>query len=92
MWRSEIHEQPAQKRSDYYVLCSDGLSDMIEDEDIHLTISTFSANLDTVAKQLIQLSNDNNGGRDNVSVIMAHVEEPFLAHRRIFDKILGWFG
>jgi len=86
----EIHEQPVQK-SDYYVLCSDGLSDMIEDEDIHLTISTFSANLDTVAKQLIQLSNDN-GGRDNVSVIMAHVAEPFPAHRRIFDKILGWFG
>jgi len=67
----EIHEQPVQK-SDYYVLCSDGLSDMIEDEDIQLTISTFSANLDTVAKQLIQLSNDN-GGRDNISVIMAHV-------------------
>ena len=86
----EIHEEPVQK-SDYYVLCSDGLSDMIEDEDIHLTISTFSANLDTVAKQLIQLSNDN-GGRDNVSVIMAHVAEPFPAHRRIFDKILGWFG
>jgi len=86
----EIHEQPVQK-SDYYVLCSDGLSDMIEDEDIHLTISTFSANLDTVAKQLIQLSNDN-GGRDNVSVIMAQVIEPFPAHRRIFDKILGWFG
>ena len=86
----EIHEEPVQK-SDYYVLCSDGLSDMIEDEDIHLTISTFNANLDTVAKQLIQLSNDN-GGRDNVSVIMAHVEEPFPAKRRIFDKILGWFG
>jgi hypothetical protein len=25
-------------------------------------------------------------------VIMAHVQEPFPAHRRIFDKILGWFG
>jgi protein phosphatase len=86
----EVHEEPVQK-SDYYVLCSDGLSDMIEDEDIHLTISTFSANLETVAKQLIQLSNDN-GGRDNVSVIMTHVMEPFPAQRRIFDKILGWFG
>jgi protein phosphatase len=64
---------------------------MIEDEDIHLTISTFSANLDTVAKQLIQLSNDN-GGRDNISVIMAHVVEPFPARRSIFDRILGWFG
>ena len=86
----EINEHQVQK-SDYYVLCSDGLSDMIEDEDIHLTISTFNANLDTVAKQLIQLSNDN-GGRDNVSVIMAHIVEPFPAQRRIFDKILGWFG
>ena len=86
----EISEQPVQK-SDYYVLCSDGLSDMIEDEDIHLTISTFSANLDTVAKQLIQLSNDN-GGRDNISVIMAHIVEPFPARRSIFDRILGWFG
>ena len=86
----EINEQPVHK-SDYYVLCSDGLSDMIEDEDIHLTISTFSANLDRVAKQLIQLSNDN-GGRDNISVIMTHIVEPFPARRRIFDKILGWFG
>jgi protein phosphatase len=86
----EINEQGVQ-RSDYYVLCSDGLSDMIEDEDIHLTISTFSANLDTIAKQLIQQSNDN-GGRDNISVIMAHIVEPFPARRRIFDKILGWFG
>jgi len=86
----EIHEQVVQK-SDYYVLCSDGLSDMIEDEDIHLTISTFNANLDTVARQLIQLSNDN-GGRDNVSVIMTHVTELFPAQRRMFDKILGWFS
>jgi serine/threonine protein phosphatase PrpC len=86
----EINEQPVHK-SDYYVLCSDGLSDMIEDEDIHLTISTFSANLDTVAKQLIKQSNDN-GGRDNISVIMTHIVEPFPARRRIFDKILGWFG
>ena len=86
----ELQESPVQK-GDVYVLCSDGLSDMVEDDDIHLTISTFSANLDTVAKQLIQLSNDN-GGRDNVSVIMAHVAEPFPAHKRIFDKILGWFG
>jgi protein phosphatase len=86
----EVQEVPIQK-GDFYVLCSDGLSDMVEDDDIHLTISTFSANLDTVAKQLIQLSNDN-GGRDNVSVVMAHVVDMFPAHKGIFDKILGWFG
>jgi PPM family protein phosphatase len=86
----EIQEVPVSK-GEVFVLCSDGLSDMVEDEDIHLTINTFSANLDTVAKQLIQLANDN-GGRDNVSVVMAHVLDPFPARTKIFDKILGWFG
>ncbi len=86
----EIQEVPAQK-GEVYVLCSDGLSDMIEDEDIHLTINTFGDNLDTVARQLIQLANDN-GGRDNISVLMAHVLDAFPARARIFDRILGWFG
>jgi serine/threonine protein phosphatase PrpC len=86
----EIQEVPVNK-GEVFVLCSDGLSDMVEDEDIHLTINTFSANLDTVAKQLIQLANDN-GGRDNVSVIMAHIVDAFPARTKIFDKILGWFG
>ena len=86
----EIQEVPVSK-GEVFVLCSDGLSDMVEDEDIHLTINTFSANLDTIAKQLIQLANDN-GGRDNVSVVMAHIMDAFPARPRIFDKILGWFG
>ena len=86
----EIQEVPTQK-GDFYVLCSDGLSDMVEDDDIHLTISTFGANLETVAKQLIQLANDN-GGRDNVSVVMAHVVENFPANKGVLDRILGWLG
>jgi PPM family protein phosphatase len=86
----EVQEVPVHK-GDFYILCSDGLSDMVEDDDIHLTISTFGDNLDTVAKQLIQLSNDN-GGRDNISVVMAHVLEAFPANKGIFDKILGWLG
>jgi serine/threonine protein phosphatase PrpC len=84
-------QEVAVHKGDVYAICSDGLSDMVEDDDIHLTISTFSANLDTVAKQLIQLANDN-GGRDNVSIVMAQVVDPFPAHKGIFDKILGWFG
>jgi PPM family protein phosphatase len=86
----EIQEVPVE-RGDFYVLCSDGLSDMVEDDDIHLTISTFGDNLATVAKQLIQLSNDN-GGRDNISVVMAHVLEAFPASRGILGKIRGWLG
>ena len=89
---AELRPQPVHHvAGDAFILCSDGLSDMVEDEDIHLTINTFSANLDTVAKQLIQLANDN-GGRDNVSVVMAHIMDAFPARTKIFDKILGWFG
>jgi len=86
----EVQEQPVDK-GDIYILCSDGLSDMVEDEDIRLTISTFGANLDTVAKQLIQLANEN-GGRDNVSVVLAQAQEAFPASRGVMDKLLGWFS
>jgi PPM family protein phosphatase len=86
----EVQEQPVDK-GDIFILCSDGLSDMVEDEDIRLTISTFGANLDTVAKQLIQLANEN-GGRDNVSVVLAQAVEPFPASRGVMDKLLGWFS
>lgn len=86
----EIHEYPVNK-GDYYLLCSDGLSDMVEDEDIHLTISTFGANLETIAKQLIQLSNDN-GGRDNISIVLAHVTDSFALRKGVVDKLLSWFN
>jgi protein phosphatase len=86
----EIQEDVVQK-GDRYLICSDGLSDMVEDADIHLTVNTFGANLDTVAKQLIQLANDN-GGRDNVSVLMAQVMESFPARRGVMDKVLRWFS
>jgi protein phosphatase len=86
----EVQEHPVDK-GDIFILCSDGLSDMVEDEDIRLTISTFGANLDTVAKQLIQLANEN-GGRDNVSVVLAQAVEAFPASRGVMDKLLGWFS
>ncbi|MEM9057811.1 MAG: protein phosphatase 2C domain-containing protein, partial [Pseudomonadota bacterium] len=86
----EVNEHEV-RTGDIYVLCSDGLSDMVEDEDIHLTISTFNANLDMVGKQLIQLSNDN-GGRDNVSIMMAHVKKSFEQPKSILGKLSNWFN
>jgi PPM family protein phosphatase len=86
----EITEVPVQK-DDVYLLCSDGLSDMVEDDDIQLTISTFGANLETLAKQLVALSNDN-GGRDNISIVLVRVLENFPAQRRVIDRLLGMFA
>ncbi len=75
---------------DIYLMCSDGLVDMVEDDDIHLTISTFSANLEVAGQQLIQLSNDH-GGKDNVSVILAQVLEPFPARTSLLSRVKGIF-
>ncbi len=86
----ELQEEAVQ-RGDLYLVCSDGLSDMVEDDDIHITVNTFGQNLDSVAKHLIQLANDN-GGKDNISVVMTQVLEPFPARTGLFDKILSWFS
>ena len=86
----EITEVPVEK-DDLFLLCSDGLSDMVEDEDIQLTISTFGANLETLAKQLVLLSNEN-GGRDNVSIVLVKVLEPFPVQRGMIGRLLGLFG
>jgi len=85
----EVHEREVLP-DDVYLLCSDGLPDMVEDEDIHLTISTFNASLDVVSQQLVELANDH-GGRDNVSVMLAQVLDSFAARRGLFRKIAGLF-
>jgi len=85
----EVHEHEVLP-GDIYLLCSDGLPDMVEDDDIHLTISTFNASLEVVGQQLIDLANDH-GGRDNVSVMLAQVKEAFPARRGLFAKIAGMF-
>jgi PPM family protein phosphatase len=86
----EVQEQPVHK-GDIFLLCSDGLSDMVEDDDMNLTVSTFGANLNSVAQHLVQLANDN-GGKDNISVVMAQVMDSFPARHGIFDRILKWFS
>ena len=85
----EVHEHDVLP-DDVYLLCSDGLPDMVEDDDIHLTISTFNASLEVVGQQLVDLANDH-GGRDNISVMLAQVKEPFPAKKGLLAKIAGWF-
>jgi PPM family protein phosphatase len=86
----EVQEIDVQK-GDFFLMCSDGLPDMVEDEDIHLTISTFSNDVRTVGEQLIKLTNDN-GGRDNVSVVLVRVADAFPADAGLMRKFRGLFG
>jgi serine/threonine protein phosphatase PrpC len=85
----EVHEYEVLP-DDVYLLCSDGLCDMVEDDDIHLTISTFSDSLDVVGQQLVDLANDH-GGRDNISVMLAQVKEAFPAKKGLLAWIAGLF-
>jgi protein phosphatase len=86
----EMQEHVVHK-GDVYLLCSDGLSDMIGDDDMVVTVNTFGSNLYSVGQHLIQLANDN-GGKDNISVVLAQVLESFPARRGIFDRILKVFS
>lgn len=86
---TEIHDHAVQP-GDIYLLCSDGLNDMVEDEEIHLTLHMLAANLELAATQLIQMANDN-GGRDNVSVILVKVLREYPAARSWWSKFLAWF-
>lgn len=74
---------------DIYLLCSDGLNDMVDDTDIELAVSELQANLPLVANQLMQMANDN-GGHDNVSVLVAKVCDDMIDERSLKDKLLGW--
>ncbi len=74
---------------DVYLLCSDGLNDMVPDDDIGMTMQALSANLKLAAQQLVQMANDN-GGRDNVSVILVRVMHDYAASRGLVSRILGW--
>ncbi len=85
----ELHEYDVQP-GDVYLLCSDGLSDLVEDEEIQLTLTALSANLELAAHQLVQMANDN-GGKDNISVILVRALKPFPAERSWLERLLGWF-
>ena len=86
---TEIHTYNVEP-GDIYLLCSDGLSDMVQDEDIHSTLSTLQSNLPLAAKQLVQLANDS-GGRDNISVILVRILEDFAVPTGWFAKFKAWF-
>jgi PPM family protein phosphatase len=58
---------------DVYLLCSDGLTDMLEDDEI-VALVRDTGGLDSTAKALVKAAN-RKGGEDNVTVVLFAVEE-----------------
>ena len=86
---TEVHVYETQK-DDVYLLCSDGLSDMVEDDEIRLTLDTLRTNPSLTVQQLIQAANDH-GGRDNISAMLIRVAEPYGVPRGFFARLKALF-
>jgi protein phosphatase len=86
---AEVHSHDVEE-GDIYLLCSDGLNDMIEDEEIQMTLITLRSNLELTAQQLVQAANDA-GGRDNVSVMLVQVNKSFAVERGFWATVKSWF-
>ena len=86
---TEIHVHETQT-DDIYLLCSDGLSDMMEDEEIRLTMLTLKSNPTLTVQQLVQAANDN-GGRDNISAMLIRVAEPYGVPRGWLARLKALF-
>jgi len=81
----EINEHCV-KPGDVYLMCSDGLSDMVAPNAIAAVLSAASP-LKEKAMTLIALAN-RGGGRDNISVLLAQAAEG-EPKRRLLSRIMG---
>ena len=61
------------KKGDRLLLCSDGLSDLVQDEELLRTVGEVSRDLDQACRQLVQMANQR-GGKDNITVLLIQVE------------------
>lgn len=75
---------------DLYLLCSDGLNDMLDDDTIRLTLADVSDNLTDAANSLIEQANEN-GGQDNVSAVLVRVLHPVTKRRSWLRRFVDWF-
>jgi len=65
------HDDP--KIGDVYVLCSDGLSGMVSDEDIQEIVNATN-DIREACRKLIQRANER-GGEDNITAVLIKIEE-----------------
>ncbi|MDE6129467.1 MAG: SpoIIE family protein phosphatase, partial [Lachnospiraceae bacterium] len=59
-------------KGDIVLMCSDGLTNMLDDEEIRMILNG-QRDIVEKAEQLVKAAN-NNGGRDNITVVLI---EPF---------------
>lgn len=83
--KPDINEQPFQDE-DIYLLCSDGLNDVVPDGDIEMMLMEYGRNLDAAAQRMVDTANDR-GGPDNVSVILVRASGLFERSKETLLKL-----
>lgn len=74
---------------DKYLLCSDGLSDLLSDAEIAQILKEKESDIEAAADSLIEKANDY-GGLDNISVVITTIDESFAAEKSFIRKILKY--
>lgn len=59
------------EKDDIFLLCSDGLSDMLEESEIIKTVNEY-AEVSDIAERMVVLANEN-GGKDNITLVLVKV-------------------
>lgn len=78
-------------KDDIYLFCSDGLNDMLEDEEIQAILRTNAPQLTETAHSLIEAANQK-GGEDNISVILVRPLFDETSSSSWLKKLAKWWG
>jgi protein phosphatase len=81
----EVNEHVVEP-GDVFMLCSDGLSDMVDDASIAKVIAA-NVEMHQKSERLIEAANEN-GGRDNISVILVEASGQ-IEKRGLIARLLG---
>ncbi|MDE2598595.1 MAG: serine/threonine-protein phosphatase [Rhodocyclaceae bacterium] len=85
-----VHLREEDLRSgDVYLLCTDGLNDLVGESDIEVIVDALKTNLHATAEHLVQLANDC-GGYDNITVALIRVcDEAPVARQGWLSRLFG---
>ncbi len=86
----DIQEDIAQV-DDIYLLCSDGVTDLMDDDLIAQTIKKCDTDLAKAASELVRVANEH-GGKDNISAILARPIKSFPAGNSLFSRFFDLFS
>ena len=61
------------KSRDMILICSDGLTNMVDEEEIYQIIKSYQEDLETAGKELVKRANEN-GGKDNIAIVLIRLD------------------